>query len=319
MKRFLMILMLAAGMMSSYAINYNDARNEAWFLTDKMAYELDLNANQYDCVYQVNLDYFLSINRVTDIDGIYWQFRDADLRCILSTWQYNLYNRIEYFVFPIRWIRANWYYPAYDYYRRGYYYFSMPKIYMDYRGVGFSHRRIGDRSPHHGFAPGGGRGMRTAYGAPHPKDHYGNPGNAHRPDPNGHPNGNMGGGRSFNGNHDHNDKGHSANPGGGRNFNDNNRNGGGNNPGNMGHNPGNNNNNPGMSHGNPGNNNNNPGVGRGNGGNNNNNSGMSRDNGGNKPSNNRNFGNSSQSTRSSQSSPSGNANNSGSGRRTFGR
>jgi hypothetical protein len=312
MKRFLMILILAAGMMSSYAINYNDARNEAWFLTDKMAYELDLNANQYDCVYQVNLDYFLSINKVTDIDGIYWQFRDADLRCILSTWQYNLYNRIEYFVFPIRWIRANWYYPAYDYYRRGYYYFSMPKIYMDYRGVGFSHRHVGDRSPHYGFAPGGGRGMRTAYGASHPKDHYGNPGNAHRPDSNGHHNGNMGGGRSFNGNHDHNDKGHSANPGGGRNFNDNNRNGGGNNPGN-------NNNNPGMSHGNPGNNNNNSGIGRGNGGNNNNNSGMGRDNGGNKPSNNRNFGNSNQSTRSSQSSPSGNANNSGSGRRTFGR
>ena len=62
MKRLLLSLFLAAAGVSASAMNYADAREYAYFLTDKMAYELNLTPAQYDQVYQVNLDYFLSVN-----------------------------------------------------------------------------------------------------------------------------------------------------------------------------------------------------------------------------------------------------------------
>ena len=38
------------------AMSYEQARNEALFLTDKMAYELNLNDEQYEAAYEINLD-----------------------------------------------------------------------------------------------------------------------------------------------------------------------------------------------------------------------------------------------------------------------
>ena len=298
MRRLMITLIFLVSAMSSFAINYDDARREAWFLTDKMAYELDLNSLQYDRVYQVNMDYFLSINRITDANGLYWQYRDADLRCILTSWQYSLYSQIEYFVYPIRWVRSDWYYPAYDYYRRGYYYFSRPQIVISYHGVGFSHRRASDRSPYFGFAPGGGRGMRTSYGAnPHdgrPNGNHGRYGN-NGYDRNRHDNGqhhdNMGGSRSFDNNNNNSGKGNDRNLGGGRNFDNNNAGGGKGNNGNMGRGD------------------NRPGNGSANGSNN------GRDGNGNS----RNFNNNNSNSRSSNSAPANSNQNSNSGRRTFGR
>ena len=62
------------------AMDYESARSNALFLTDKMAYELNLTPEQYDRVYQINLDYFVSIRTVADCDGVYWGFRNTDLR-----------------------------------------------------------------------------------------------------------------------------------------------------------------------------------------------------------------------------------------------
>ena len=48
MKRLLLSLFLAAAGVSASAMNYADAREYAYFLTDKMAYELNLTLAQYD-------------------------------------------------------------------------------------------------------------------------------------------------------------------------------------------------------------------------------------------------------------------------------
>ncbi len=189
MKRFIytLLLMFVIGLSAAKAISYEDARREAWFLTDKMAYELNLTPEQFDRAYQVNLDYLMSINRASDCYGYYWTYRDADLRCILFDWQYSLYTTLDYFYRPIRWLHATWYFPIFDRYRRGYYYFNRPSVYASYRGGMWRRRGHNDRSPYHGmaFRPGG--GMRDHYhngGRPPHRPEFGrpgNPGNNHRP------------------------------------------------------------------------------------------------------------------------------------------
>ena len=55
--------------LSASAMSYEQARERALFLTDKMAYELNLNDEQYEAAYEVNLDYLMSINTYDDIYG----------------------------------------------------------------------------------------------------------------------------------------------------------------------------------------------------------------------------------------------------------
>ena len=54
------------------AMTYTEARNEALFLSDKMAYELGLSNAQYEAVYEINFDYFYSVNSRSDVNGVYW-------------------------------------------------------------------------------------------------------------------------------------------------------------------------------------------------------------------------------------------------------
>lgn len=162
MKRLLLLLVMSLSMTfgGMKAMGYEQARQEAWFLTDKMAYELNLTPSQFDCAYRVNLDYLMSINTASDCYGYYWSYRDADLRCILFDWQYALYTTLDYFYRPIRWLQSAWYFPVFDRYRRGYFYFDRPSIYISYRGGMWSRRGHNDVSPYRGYAFRPGRGMR---------------------------------------------------------------------------------------------------------------------------------------------------------------
>lgn len=167
MKRLLFLLftvMLSVGSQLR-ALPYDQARQEAWFLTDKMAYELNLTSDQYDRAYQVNLDYFLSIGSAADCYGYYWTYRDNDLRYILFDWQYALYSTLDYFFRPVRWLRSAWYFPVFDHYRRGYYYFDRPMAYVNYHGVGWHRRGHNDLSPFAGYSPRPGGGLRDRYHA----------------------------------------------------------------------------------------------------------------------------------------------------------
>ena len=184
MKRTLLTLIIAIMALTARAISYDDARQQAWFITDKMAYELNLTPEQYDRAYQINLDYLMSLNGPTDITGAYWQYRDIDLRCILFDWQYNLLSTLDYFYRPVRWYATRWYYPVYDHYRIGYYYYTRPNIYISYHGCTWHRRRPDRPSPYASWRPRRGAGMH-GYGPatppPPPHNHHGH---HNRPDNN---------------------------------------------------------------------------------------------------------------------------------------
>lgn len=163
MKRIALSLLLLVAAFSAKAMSYEEARQQAWFLTDKMAYELNLTSEQYDRAYQINLDYLMSVDTPSDCGGYYWQYRDADFRCVLFDWQYNLYRTLDYFFRPVRWVQSRWYYPVFDHYRYGYYYFDHPSVYVSYRGGMWRRRGHNDPSPYVAMVPARGFGMRDQY------------------------------------------------------------------------------------------------------------------------------------------------------------
>ena len=145
MKRTFTILMMAlVSCTSLFAMSYERAREEALYLTDKMAYELNLNDQQYDDAYEINLDYFMSMNSKADLYGRYLDYRLTDLRCILHDWQYTLLMATNYFVRPLIWRGGGWFFPIYTHYTRGHFYFHRPGGFLSYvGGHGHSHFRGG--------------------------------------------------------------------------------------------------------------------------------------------------------------------------------
>lgn len=236
MKRTLLTLIIAIMALTARAISYDDARQQAWFITDKMAYELNLTPEQYDRAYQINLDYLMSLNGPTDITGAYWQYRDIDLRCILFDWQYNLLSTLDYFYRPVRWYATRWYYPVYDHYRIGYYYYTRPNIYITYHGCTWHRRRPDRPSPYASWRPRRGAGMH-GYGPatppPPPHNHHGHhnrPDNNYNwPDNNNHPD------RPYNNNNDNGNYNHPGRPNNNNNGNYNHHNRPDNNNGNYNH------------------------------------------------------------------------------------
>ena len=124
---------------SKNAMSYNAAKNEALFLSDKMAYELNLTAAQYEADYEINLDYLMSLNGHADVFGIWWDRRNADLRYVLNAWQYDKYITLAHFYRPVAWKAGGWTFAVYSHYNRGHFYNAHPKVFVTYRG-GNSHR-----------------------------------------------------------------------------------------------------------------------------------------------------------------------------------
>ena len=146
MKRFIISLFLIfATWQAAFAMSYERAREEALYLTDKMAYELNLNDQQYNDAYEINLDYFLSLDSEADLYADYLSYRLSDLRHILYDWQYNLMLAADYFIRPVYWRAGGWYFPIYAHYTVGHFYYSYPTVYYNYRG---GHGRI---HYHNGF------------------------------------------------------------------------------------------------------------------------------------------------------------------------
>ena len=161
MKRILIAMTaLLTIALSAKAMSYEQARQQALFLTDKMAYELNLTEEQYEAAYEVNLDYLMSVNTQADLYGVYWTQRNLDLSYILLDWQYSAYLAATYFYRPLYWERGYWHFGIYARYPyRDYFYFGRPHFYTVYRG-GHSWRMNGGRSWYHGrdFGHRGGRG-----------------------------------------------------------------------------------------------------------------------------------------------------------------
>ena len=152
MKKFILALVAMVTMTctTASAMSYEQARQQALFLTDKMAYELNLTDDQYEAAYEVNLDYLMGVNTYDDLYGIYWRQRNMDLNYILLDWQYQAYLNATYFYRPLYWNAGYFHFGIYARYpRRDYFFFGRPHFYASYRGA-HSWRMNGGRSWYHG-------------------------------------------------------------------------------------------------------------------------------------------------------------------------
>ena len=149
-KLILSIMAMMTIALNANAMSFTQAQREALFLTDKMAYELNLTDEQYDACYEINLDYLMSVSTVDDLYGKYWTRRNYDLGYVLLDWQLAAYRAASYFYRPLYWNAGCWHFGIYARYpRRTFYYFSHPTVYVSYRG-GHSWRMNGGHSYYHG-------------------------------------------------------------------------------------------------------------------------------------------------------------------------
>ena len=180
--------------LGAHAMGFDQARQEALFLTDKMAYELNLSMEQMEAVYEINLDYFLSVNLERDLYGIYWERRNSDLRYVLSRNQYAFFININYFYRPLNWVRGAWSLALYGRYtNRHHFYYARPNAWITFRGG----RNTGVKSHYSygNFYPPTGNGRPAAGHTPTPSGRSGfqrGNGNGHRPGNNGYHPGNNG-------------------------------------------------------------------------------------------------------------------------------
>lgn len=136
------LLMIA---IQASAMTYEQAREQALFLTDKMAYELNLSQEQYEAAYEINLDYLMSVTTVDEVYSNYWYQRNIDMEYIMLDWQYSAFCATNYFYRPLYWDAGFWHFGIYSYYpHRDVFYFERPAVYVSYRGG-------------HGWRAGGGR------------------------------------------------------------------------------------------------------------------------------------------------------------------
>ena len=144
-KMFFALMTMLTVSISVNAMSYEQARNEALFLTDKMAYELNLTDEQYEAAYEINLDYLMGVTGRNDVFGTYWERRNLDLSYILLDWQWKSFIAATYFYRPLYWEAGYWHFGVYSRYpHRDYFYFGRPHFYVTYCG-GHAWHRIGGR------------------------------------------------------------------------------------------------------------------------------------------------------------------------------
>ena len=191
MKKMMILAVMMVMTISANAMSYNAAKHEALFLSDKMAYELNLTAAQYEAVYEINLDYLMSLNGHSDVFGIWWDRRNADLRYVLNSWQYDKYVALNHFYRPVAWNAGGWTLAVYAHYDRGHFYKTHPTVFATYKG---GHNRVHGSHyahmhkpapapaarPH--YAPMPDKGARVMHDRGHNMDHHhmGNHNNAYK-------------------------------------------------------------------------------------------------------------------------------------------
>lgn len=197
------VLLIGAMTMNAQSMSIAAMRDNARFLTDRMAYTLGIrDPYLIDEIYRINYDYIWGVNDYLDdvAMGYYYDeymvvvaARDAALRNLLG---YNAWNRLmgySYFYRPIVFANYGWRFSIYDYDRYGVrrFYFAAPRPIAHYTG-GHFFRPMPPRgghmappppapAPRGGIAPRGGMAPRGG-GAPAPNGAY--RGQMHQP---GHP------------------------------------------------------------------------------------------------------------------------------------
>ncbi len=174
MKKMFVTLAVAAAAITqaSAAMTLESIRENARFLTDRMAYELELTPEQIEDCYEINYDFIASINPIMD-DVVYGNtvqtdhyydflnYRNEDLRYIMNRGQYLRFMALDYFYRPVYTSGTRWLFSIYNRYADPYYYYyAAPTIYRSYVGAHARHYHP------HGYY-GGSRYRHVIYDRPH--------------------------------------------------------------------------------------------------------------------------------------------------------
>lgn len=161
MKKYILTLALTImGMTQMFALSTSSIRNHARFLTDRMAYELDLSPMQYDDIYEINFDFIYMADRI--MDDVVFGYRDAldryynllddrndDLRYVLTSSQYRKFINASYFYRPIYSTGRTWSFRIYTIYsNRTFFYYDAPRHYKTYVGE-HSHYKYTSKDYYH--------------------------------------------------------------------------------------------------------------------------------------------------------------------------
>ena len=153
MKRILFMLfgVIMSTAVCHAAMSNSKVRKETRFLTDKMAYELNLNTAQYNDVYEINYDFISGVRYLMDdvLRGEEWalnryydylDIRNDDLRWVLSRRQYSRFMQAAYFFRPIYVSGGHWSFRIYvTYTNPNHFYYPRPYHYRTYCG---GHNRV---------------------------------------------------------------------------------------------------------------------------------------------------------------------------------
>ncbi len=146
MKRLIFTLTILCTTLGAAAMSKSKIRTSARFLTDRMAYELDLTPRQYDDFYEINYDFLYEANLVMDDvmrgyrDAIYYYYtlldrRNEDASYVLTYYQYRKFMQADYFYRPIFSTGKKWNLRIYvTYTNHKFFYYDAPSHYNTYRG-----------------------------------------------------------------------------------------------------------------------------------------------------------------------------------------
>lgn len=148
MKKMMMtsILMMVMSIATMFGMSTSSIRTNARFLSDRMAYELDLTPRQYDDVYEINFDYIYAINRIMDdvVRGYryaineYYELldeRNEDLCYVLTSRQYRMFMECDYFFRPVYSTGRDWAFRIHRIYsNHSFFYYDAPSCFRTYSG-----------------------------------------------------------------------------------------------------------------------------------------------------------------------------------------
>lgn len=166
LKMIIATLALVVGTMTATAhpMSYAAMRNNARFLTDRMAYTLGLSTALLDDLYYINYDYICGVNDYLDDVALGYYYddymdvvrrRDIALQRLLTSAQWAVLLTYDYFYRPISFVDRAWRFAIYAFdHRPNYYYYRIPRHFSSYRG---GHHFHGMRPVHHHGRPHAGR------------------------------------------------------------------------------------------------------------------------------------------------------------------
>lgn len=116
------------------AFSKKQAQKDAWFLTDKMGYELNLTDLQKQDVYEINYDYLCNVQPVGTESEAAYNLRYRNLSLVLDENQLMQYQATPYFLIPLESIDGEWELSSYSAYSRDYMFDKMTKTMSKYDG-----------------------------------------------------------------------------------------------------------------------------------------------------------------------------------------